>query len=359
MGNGLPCCAFRNDKPEGLEDTANTVVAGSFEDAQPSIPTLEAKCVVQCQNDLGESVVWCSRQQRLFWLDLAKNELWSLDPVGGAVARQEVEMGWQGGCLALREQGGFVISSALGIGLLDCAEVEDSGPKLQPKIVCHPIKSAGLDPTVVRLNDGRVDPQGRLVVGSFHKSYRDFSDDQGHIVEEKLPDQKDLRGSVYRISVTSSVFWGKTGQIEVLLGLGKVSVANGAAFAQEDGQHVMYFVDTPTRRVRCFKYGDALSGELFVTEPVWHQGGPDGACVDSDGGYWIAEYGGGRVLRIKDGSIDKVVCVGAPKVTCCAFGGPDLDTLYITTARRKDPDACEAAGGLFACQVPGCRGVPE
>ena len=92
-------------------------------------------------------------------------------------------------------------------------------------------------------------------------------------------------------------------------------------------------------------------------------GNPDGAAVDSEGCYWSARFFGGRVIRFTpDGRIDREVLLPVSRVTMCAFGGPDLKTLFITTAREGMSEADlvkePLAGGLFAVNV-GIAGLPE
>lgn len=128
----------------------------------------------------------------------------------------------------------------------------------------------------------------------------------------------------------------------------------------------MFFADTPDREILAFDY-DTASGAVsnrrvhasFNDEP----GLPDGSCVDAEGGVWNAEWEGHRVVRVApDGSIDRVIEVPVWKPTCCAFGGPDLDTLFITSSRlmsteedlKKEPES----GGLFAVK-PGIHGVKD
>ena len=128
----------------------------------------------------------------------------------------------------------------------------------------------------------------------------------------------------------------------------------------------MFFADTPDREIVAYDY-DESNGTIsnrrvhasFQKEP----GLPDGSCVDAEGGVWNAEWEGRRVVRIApDGRIDKIVEVPTWKPTCCAFGGPELDTLYITTSRlmssKDELSQDQHAGGLFAVN-PGVKGVPD
>jgi sugar lactone lactonase YvrE len=140
-------------------------------------------------------------------------------------------------------------------------------------------------------------------------------------------------------------------------------IANSIAFSP-DGRR-MYFADTPTKIIRAYDY-DLDSGELsgertFAT--LQGPGSPDGSTVDSDGCLWNAEWGGGRVLRYTpDGRVDRVVDLPCSHVTCCAFGGAKLDTLFVTTAWTGLDAAALArqpqAGALFAVD-PGVQGLAD
>jgi L-arabinonolactonase len=118
--------------------------------------------------------------------------------------------------------------------------------------------------------------------------------------------------------------------------------------------------------IRAYDY-DPGSGRLSNSR-IFHRlvegtGLPDGSTVDAEGGLWNARWQGHRVVRHRpDGSVDRAVELPVPNVTCVALGGPDLDTLYITTARQGLSDAAleaaPSAGGLFAVPA-GVRGLPE
>ncbi|MXY34416.1 MAG: SMP-30/gluconolactonase/LRE family protein, partial [Boseongicola sp. SB0664_bin_43] len=141
-----------------------------------------------------------------------------------------------------------------------------------------------------------------------------------------------------------------------------VSCANSTCFSA-DGK-TMFFADTPEREIVAYDY-DQLAGTVsnrrvhasFRDEP----GLPDGSCVDAEGGVWNAEWEGHRVVRVApNGEIDRVIDVPVWKPTCCAFGGPGLDTLFITSSRlMSDEQALRdepASGSLFAAR-PGVCGV--
>jgi L-arabinonolactonase len=145
---------------------------------------------------------------------------------------------------------------------------------------------------------------------------------------------------------------------------GKVACANGICFSP-DGS-VMYFADTPARTIWAFDYdvdAGTPSNRRVLVDMRDQPGRPDGSCVDADGFIWNAQWNGHRVVRYApDGRVDRVVPVPVLNPTCVAFGGSDLGTLYITTARylmSADQLAAEPmSGGLF-CDVPGMKGLPE
>jgi len=125
----------------------------------------------------------------------------------------------------------------------------------------------------------------------------------------------------------------------------------------------MYFADSPRREIVGFAY-DPDTGRLGNKRTVAHVDGiPDGSCVDSDGCIWNAVWEGYRVERWSPtGKLLDAVEVPVCKPTCCAFGGNDLDTLYITTSRLGEPDERLAkeptAGSLYAVN-PGVRGLKD
>ena len=128
----------------------------------------------------------------------------------------------------------------------------------------------------------------------------------------------------------------------------------------------MYFTDTRESAIWAFDFnfevGEISNKRTFV-DLSGQRGRPDGATVDAEGYLWNAEYGGSRVVRYSpDGKLDRQLDLPVTNVTCCAFGGLGLTTLFITTAAQKLDDSELAdqpqAGGLFACDV-GIKGLPE
>ncbi|OOG58502.1 gluconolaconase [Rhodanobacter sp. B05] len=288
---------------------------------------LQARAVLAAGNQLGEGVLWCARAQALYWTDIPAATLWRYTPHDGSTRQ------W-----ALPERlASFALCEADGWLLLGLASQlaffhMESG-ELQPIVAVE----AGL-PT--RLNDGVCDRQGRFVFGTLHEPL------QG---ESQRP-----VGGFYRLNADLAL---------ERLPLPTVAISNSLAFSPDGA--TLYYCDSPTRRIQCCDYhadGSVGAARTFV-DLAGIEGEPDGSTVDAEGGLWNAQWGMSRVVRYRpDGSEDTVVHVPTRQPTRAAFGGPALDTLYITSAReglsadrlREEP----LAGALFAVTA-GVRGISE
>lgn len=281
------------------------------------MPTATAAHILACCSEvqLGESPRWSPSNQLLYWVDIHGCAVFATDPVTGS--RRTFAMPSEPGCVALRAGGGLVVALRSGIVVLD-----DISGSVTPL-------TAWSRPGI-RFNDGRIDPAGRLWVGT-------IADDERHGA-----------ASLYRFDPDGS-------QREVLTGLGN---ANGIGW--NPSGDLLYHIDTPTRRLTAWRF-DTASGEIDDQRPVIDFSGeigrPDGLAVDSAGMIWVALYGGSSVVRCdpRQGSIiDRIAVPGATNPTACALGGPRLDQLFITTATSDEP----LAGNLFAAEVE-IPGLPE
>jgi sugar lactone lactonase YvrE len=281
------------------------------------------RCVLDIRASLGEGPVWSVREQALYWVDINAPTLNRFDPRSGR--NEAMAMPCSIGCFALRSDGGFVVALRDGIWLAD------SDGKLERKLVDAPY-----DTRSHRFNDGRCDRQGRFFAGTMNEA-RDSASAALYRLE--------TRGALTRI-------------------LGDMTISNGLAWSP-DGR-TMYHADTPTRTIRAFDYDVATATPSRPRDFHRFTGEterPDGCTVDSAGTYWSALYRGGKVVRISPGgTLLAEYPVPAMCPTMCAFGGPDLRTLYVTTARQQR-DADELArlphsGGIFAMQVD-TAGLPE
>jgi len=281
------------------------------------------RCVFDARASLGECPVWSVAEQVLYWVDINAPSLNRFDPATGE--NRVMPMPSSIGSFALRQDGGFVVA------LRDGLHLARADGTLERRVAAAPY-----DPAHHRFNDGRCDPQGRFFVGTMNER-RDGP-----------------TGALYRLDPDfrlTEIFGG-------------VSTSNGLAWSPFGG--TMYHADTPTQTIRAFDYDTVLGlpAEPRVFKRFEAPGDrPDGAAVDQDGCYWTALYRGGRVVRLSpEGDVLEEIALPAMCPTMCAFGGRDLTTIYVTSARQQR-DADELArlplsGGIFAFRAP-VPGLPE
>lgn len=283
---------------------------------------MNVELVVDAKSELGEGPVWDERSQSLFWVDIENGHLHSYQVAGDA--NRVWEVGCKIGAAVVRDGGGMVLATADGFELFDLKSSEKT-----------PIADPENDRPNNRFNDGKCDPQGRFWAGTMSM-----------LGEHKA-------GSLYVLDQDQSVRHIVDG----------VTTSNGLGWSPD--QSSMYYIDTPTMMARAYRFdgqSGTISDERVAVEIPDGVGRPDGMTVDADGMLWIAHWDGGRVTRwdpVK-GRLLETVPVPADRVTSCAFGGTNLDTLFITTARHglsaEKRAAQPHAGGLFAIQ-PGVGGM--
>ena len=270
---------------------------------------------------LGEAPVWHPDEHRLYWVDILHPAIYRFDPQNGL--NESCEPGKLVSAVLFGADGGLSVASQDGIERLDFAT-----GGLQP----HVDPENGMVQN--RLNDAKVGPGGAIWVGSMRL------------------DASKPSGGLYRIAPDGRVERKDSG----------VTVANGLDWSP-DGK-TFYFVDTIPGRIYaydCEPGTGELSNKRIFAEVPEAEGRPNGLCVDADGFVWCAIWDGWRVNRYDpDGRLDFVLDLPVPRPTSVAFGGEDLATLYVTSARTRLPASTLAeaplSGGVFAC-VPGARGL--
>ncbi|MBO22276.1 MAG: hypothetical protein CMM26_07900 [Rhodospirillaceae bacterium] len=293
--------------------------------------------IVETGAILGESPVWSTDQGVLWWLDIKAPALHCLDPASGR------DDSWplpeETGSIILRAGGGLLGALRSGFAFLD---VGAPGMPVGVDWIGDPEPDRPLN----RLNDGRADRQGRFWAGSMH-------DPDGP--PETYFDREPV-GAFHRLDPDGSMHRMIDG----------ILVSNGLCWSP-DGT-VMYTANSPTRQMHAWDYDPATGAianeRVFATFPEEDgRGTPDGAIVDAEGGVWVAEFRAGRVTRLTpDGDVDRMISLPASRVTCPMFGGEDLGTLYVTTARimltaeelAREP----LAGSVFALDA-GVVGLRE
>ncbi len=281
---------------------------------------MTADLVLDCANQHGEGVQWNPGDGRVWWTDIHGQRMCWFDPVAGVSGSHGLA---QRLCaFAPRARGGWIMAFA------DTVELWSAD--LRPERVLQVFEP---DNAATRLNDGRTDRYGRFVVGGMNEG------------------TGSANSTVIRVNADLSVDTLITG----------VACANSTCFSP-DGQ-TMYFADTPDRCIRAYPYGKVLGAPRRLVDMAGEPGLPDGSCVDAEGGVWNAEWDGGQVIRVApDGRITHRITLPVPKPTCCAFGGPDLGTLYISTSRLGMTEAeiakAPLSGGLFAATT-GVGGIED
>ncbi|MCY7314406.1 MAG: SMP-30/gluconolactonase/LRE family protein [Rubrivivax sp.] len=267
---------------------------------------------------LGESPFWHPDEAALYWCDIPGRALHRWHPA--SAAHRQWDLPTEPGCCVPMPGGLLLLAMRDGLFRFDPASGERQRLAKPP-----------YDPAHERFNDGKADPQGRLWVGT--------------IYEPRAPAQ----AALYR--------WAG-GQLQRQLG--DAVVSNGLAFSPDGA--TMYWADTPTHRVMAYRF-DAAAGTLSAPRVLMqfepraagqsladYGGRPDGAAVDSEGAYWVAMFEGQRLVRIApDGQVLQVLPLPVRCATMPCFGGADLRTLYVTTARDKRPADELAAQPLAGC----------
>jgi sugar lactone lactonase YvrE len=285
--------------------------------------SFEAKVAFRRASDLGEGSLWDVADQRLYWVDIVQRKVMAFDPKNGS--NLEYDVGQSVGTVVVAEHGKLLLGLRQGVSALDLATGE-------VRVLAAPES----DKPGNRLNDGKCDPSGRFWVGSM------------------VEDGNKRNGALYCFD----------GAFRCERKLDGVDCSNGLVWSR-DGRR-FYYIDTPTQVVRAFDFepaSAALRGERVVAHFDTSLGSPDGMAIDEHDQLWVAMWGGGKVLRIdpKSGAIGMELALPAVNVTSCAFGGPELNRLYVTTARvgqsadalKEKPDT----GSLFFADLP-VRGVP-
>ncbi|MFE3058237.1 SMP-30/gluconolactonase/LRE family protein [Nocardia sp. NPDC059239] len=284
--------------------------------------TLRAHVCAPPPGRLCEGPVWDPRTGELLWVDIRGGHIHRATLTGSTpdlVLSATISLGPPVSAVLPCTSGGLL--AAVGDTIFRVAQ--PLGP-----VVTLPLPDDGIRR---RLNDAKVDPRGRLLAGTMAES----DDGVGS-------------AGLYRLDSDGTLVTLRTG----------VTISNGLGWSP-DGR-TLYYADSPTHRVDVFDY-DLDTGTLSGGRPFAHfpDGEPDGLTVDAEGNVWIAVWGAGQVRAFDpSGNLHTTVEVGPSQVSSCAFAGPDLDVLVITTAAEGGAAREPGAGRLFAC-VPGVIGLPS
>lgn len=280
-------------------------------------------CVWPAKTILGEAPYWCADERVLYWVDIDGKAILRYNPASGD--RRVFSQPYEIGCLVKRVQGGFIAGANAGLAFIDSdlshieifATPEDEHPEN-------------------RFNDGKCDRMGRFWVGSTDRY------------------EKDPIASLYRVDAA-----GRVERVHQ-----NVIVSNGLGWSPDN--RVMYFTDSGRGVIYAFDFEietGALDNRREFARTDKSAGLPDGLTVDAMGYVWSAHWGGWKLTRYApDGRIDRIIDMPVPLVTSMAFGGENLDQMYVTSASlglsEAQLDEAPLSGGLFRIDV-GVTGLPE
>lgn len=290
----------------------------------------EVRCVVDSRDKIGEGAFWAADEQVVYWLDVPMpSRIHRFDPVTGR--HDTWPMPEMVTAMAKRSDGTLLVASENGLNTFDpgTAAYRHLG-ELEPHRPDN------------RSNDGAPDAKGRFWIGTMQNNVGPA----GEAIPIKGP-----AGSLWKV---------EPGTPPIAM-MDDLAITNGVAWSLDSTK--LYVVDSMLDRIYVcdFDLEAGTLGPRRIFSEAPDLGTPDGNAVDAEGFLWSARWDGHCVARIApDGEIDCIVPMPASLVTSCAFGGPDLDTLYVTTARLGMDDEMAhrypQQGGLFAFR-PGVRGL--
>jgi sugar lactone lactonase YvrE len=289
---------------------------------------MKAERLIKKQSILGEGPCWDNRTNNLYWIDCLGRKIYCLHPDSKKVV--EYDVSGPIGCIALC--GDRELICALQSGIVRFDPESGQTTSLLARFDREKVNN--------RFNDGKCDPKGRFYVGTMSNS---ANEGKGSAAD----------GSVFCIDAN----------LNVQTMLTDVTISNGMAWSLD--YKTFYYIDSPTRIVAAFDYSldsGLISNRRIAIDLRLEQGIPDGMTIDTNGNLWIAQWGGWQVSCWDPKSRRKLSVVDLPckHVSCCTFGGEQLETLFITTARiglsdeelTLQPDA----GSLFTV-YPGVSGL--
>lgn len=263
---------------------------------------------------LPEGCVWDDKREKVYFTDIECRKIYCLKPETKAL--QVMEMKDYVGCIVLEPEGTLI--AALPDGLYRTDFFRRKAEKIMESCL----------PEGIRYNDGKCGPDGSFWIGSMAVC----QDEQA--------------------SHAGALFCIEKEQIKVIYS--GFTIPNGLAWSKE--QPYFYHIDTPTKKVDRYRITEKkqLSEKTTVLDLGRETGSPDGMCIDSRGNLWIAMWGGSKVICADPGTGEILEEVPVPDryVSCCSFGGRDMDQLFITTARAED-----GSGGELYVQKVKVKGV--
>jgi sugar lactone lactonase YvrE len=287
--------------------------------------TSKPVCVAPTGDRCGEGAVWHAAHSAVYWTDICRFLIHRFTPADQCVRTWYFEEPVTALSLTDRDD---VLAVVLGSGVILWEPATDARGEPSFQLEGWP---------KVRLNDGRTDPRGSLWVGSMRNNVN---------ADGSSGEAGGRDGILYRLDPDRKVSIFRR----------HLGISNTLAWSP-DRRH-FYFGDTLANTIWSYDY-DSSTGVITGEQPFlkdFPRGLPDGSTIDAEGYLWNCRYSGGCIVRVgPDGKMDQIVEMPVENVTTCTFGGPNLKTLYITTAANEGAVGHRLAGALYAVQtdVPG------
>ncbi len=291
--------------------------------APNALKTMQAELVYPISSTLGEGAFWNYKTNELLWIDIEQQQLHVFNP--STNTNKTIQMPAKIGTVVPSEDGNTAIV-ALSDGIY------------KVNMITHELTLlSDIESTTIenRFNDGKCDPNGNLWVGSMH-------------LKQEKPNAK-----LYKVAHNGSA----TAMVD------QVTISNGIVWTKEGT--TMYYIDTPTGVIKGYDFdlgNSSISNERVVVTVDPKHGFPDGMAIDENDNLWVGMWNGNSVAQFnpRTGQLLSKIKVPAHNVTSCAFGGENLETLYITTAsidmNSEERNTYTNAGAIFKVK-PGVKGV--
>ena len=290
---------------------------------------IQIECVLNIKAALGESPVWSTMDQKLYWVDITEGLFCNFDPNNGV--NKTIDIGRPIGCFALKKNGNAIVALTDGF-----FELNKKTEELKL------INDTESNITENRFNDGTVDLKGRFYAGTMPIKGSNKDDTP--------------KGTLYCLDELGNVK-------KIMEGFYTI---NGLAFSPD--AKTAYVSDSAFWVRTIWAYDYDLENGIWSNKRVFFntkniEGRPDGGCIDADGCYWMAGVSGWELVRITpDGKIDMIIKMPIEKPTKIAFGGENLDIMYVTSIGRngitKGTESKQPyAGGIFSLTIPGIKGI--
>lgn len=282
--------------------------------------------ILDVKNRLGECVLWDARESAVLWTDIESSLFWKWDFPDAEP--QSFSLPERLGSFALTDIAGTYLG-AFESGFATFTPSENTFQLIAPVSAKH---------KHLRMNDGRVDREGRFWAAT---------------MAEQDPVGDEPWGTL----------WRHDGEERASPTLSGFKIPNSLCWSR-DGR-TMYFSDSSQNTIWRYAFDPDVGpmGDPIVFAKTEKHVHPDGSCIDSEDHLWNAQWGGSEIVRYRpDGSIERRVKLPVSQPSCVAFGGPDLDILFVTTARvdlsEEQLLSEPLAGALFAYQTD-IKGIPE